>query len=458
MACKIFISEDSDEEVGDGTRQVDIISQLERVPHAIKEIFLHFDIAMVFEAVNVSTTWKRLITSLNILQCVWQEKLNTSSTWRILSARMEHLQPQLWDRMKKGDVSSYKEACRYVEANIRQISQSPIQNFNFLSLLNEDFPPVIRMNDKYLFIGGKSKVEIFNRWTRQLVKDLACPGRVCNMQLNERFLVVQLHSRNGDQIDVYDVQKLEYIQTLETNRNSFKIKFSLGSDFLFICGESIQFEHFIHVYCVHRWNPSEAQFVRETETEGRLKVDFVHDSYMFIYVDDKYLVVDFIIRAENLRLVKVFSLETMQLVRERKFHDNNGENFLNLNFIRNEYHDGGIVVRTCADGQPSCVALWDVDKDTVRPIAGHPSKFDYSLTMTRHPFQIAVEKRENQLQLLLVQRGQPTRNSVIDMPSQFCVNTQHYFFPPSFYFDGVQLIAYCFSHGRWGIMIADLVG
>ena len=97
----------------------------------------------------------------------------------------------------------------------------------------------------------------------------------------------------------------------------------------------------------------------------------------------------------------------MQLVRESKFH----ANFAN---IRKEYHDGGIVVETYpAEGQPSCVALWDVDKETVQLIVDHPSQFDYPFKMTHHPFQIVVKERQNPQKLLLVKCGQPTRNSVV---------------------------------------------
>jgi len=41
---------------------------------------------------------------------------------------MEHIRPQLSDRMKEGDASSYQEACLYVEGNIRQISQPVMKN------------------------------------------------------------------------------------------------------------------------------------------------------------------------------------------------------------------------------------------------------------------------------------------------------------------------------------------
>jgi len=167
MACKIFKSEDCNTEVGDGTRQVDIISQLEGVPHVLEEIFFHVDVATVCESVKVSTTWKRLINSLGVF--VWKKNLKMSPTWRTLAVRMEHLQPQLWDRMKKGDATSYRGACRYVEGNIRQISQSATKNFNFKAVHEGEYR-VIRMNDKYVFIGGRSKVVILNRWTRQLVK------------------------------------------------------------------------------------------------------------------------------------------------------------------------------------------------------------------------------------------------------------------------------------------------
>ena len=76
---------------------MDIISQLEGVPHAIEEIFLHVDTATLCESVvKVSTTWKRLITSLKIKwKRVWKKNMRMSLHWRTLSARMEQLQPKL---------------------------------------------------------------------------------------------------------------------------------------------------------------------------------------------------------------------------------------------------------------------------------------------------------------------------------------------------------------------------
>ena len=148
MACKRFKCEDCNAK----SRQVDIISQLEGVSHVLEEIFFHVDAATVCESVKVSTTWKRLINSLNLWKCVWKKNLKMLPTWRTLAVRMEHLQPQLWDRMKKGDASSYQGACRYVEGNIRQISQSAKKNLNFKAVHKVDCGSVVRMNDKYIFI------------------------------------------------------------------------------------------------------------------------------------------------------------------------------------------------------------------------------------------------------------------------------------------------------------------
>jgi len=463
MACKRFKSEDCNAEVGDGTGQVDIISQLEGVSHVLEEIFFHVDVATVCESVKVSTTWKRLINSLGVF--VWKKNLKMSPTWRTLAVRMEHLQPQLWDRMNKGDASSYREACRYVEDNIRQISQSATKNFNFKAV-HKGEATFIRMNDKYVFFGARSKVVILNRWTRQPVKDFVCCGGVYNMQLNERFLVVQL----TDEMVIYDVQRLERIQTLGRREPHYRMIFGLGSDVIFIgephynakfgLGSVVNFigkPPFLwqqpndYKFEVHRWNASAARFVRDTETEDRLKVIDAYNAFMYIYVDDKYLILDFDIGVDNSRLIKVFSLETMQLLRERKF------DFMLSKRIRKEYHDGGIVVRTLpTDGQPSCVALWDVDKDTVQPISDHPNQFFHSFTMTHHPFQIVVEEREDHDQLLLVQRGQPTGNSFIDMPSRLCV-PQDLLNHNGMCFDGVQMIAQSYGESI-RLMMADLVG
>ena len=450
-ASKRLKSEDPNAEIGDGARRIDVISQLEGVSHVLEEIFFHVDAATVCESVKVSTTWKRLINSLDVF--VWKKNLKMSPTWRTLSARMEHSQPQLWDRMKKGDASSYREAFRYVEGNVRQIAQSTV-NINFQTLLNLDRNnSVIMMSDQYVFIGGSSKVVILNRWTRKVVIDFVCRGHVIDMQLNERFLVLiyKCSSTVYHKIDVYDVRNLEYVQTLGTNSFDYETKFSLGSDVIFIV--HCRWDHLY--FGVQRWDPAAARFVRDPETEGRLNVQSEDTFFRYhckgIYVDDKYLIVDSIIKADETRLIKVFSLETMQLVRERKFYDHLD--------IRKEYHDGAIVVRTFpADGQPSRVALWDVDKGTVQPIADHPSQFVYSFNLAHHPFQIVMISKRRRCQLLLVQRGQPT---LMDIPSQYLVLMPDFkIYLQHLHFDGVQMVAlfHDMKNKRWEIMMADLVG
>ena len=462
LACKRIKTEDSDEEVGDGTRRVDIISQLERVPNVLEEIFLHLDIATVCECVIVSTTWKRLITSRSLWKnlFLWREHLRVSSTWRTFSARMEYSQPQLWNRMKIGDSSSYREACQYVQGNIQQIPQFTVKDFNFQVLPNRTCKPMvtnIRLNEKHVFIGGDSGVRIFNRWTRELVKVFHRNfGFVNDMQLNERFLVVQFTKR----IDVYDVQKLVHIQPLENKKNKknfdfLETKFVQGLDHRIVVISNTSMNPTNLMFEVHRWNLSAARFFRDPGTEHRLKVDdlsiFPH---VYLHVDEKYLIVDF--PADNKpgkadRRIKVLSLETMQLVIERQFVDYG-------NRIRSEYHDGGIVVKTCTtDGQPY-VALWDVDKDTVQPIADHPSQFEDSFAMAHHPFQIVLEKKEDSQQLLLVRRCERTRNCVIAMSPQRWVDpsSDFHFSHTTTYFDGLQMITESYD-GRIEVVMADLI-
>ena len=450
MAYQRLKSEDSDKENADGTRQMDIISQLEGVPHVLEDIFLHLDTATDLETVKVSTTWKRLFSSLNLWKCVWMKNMRMSSTWKNLSARMEQL---------RGGASSYQEACRYVQGNIRRISQSRMKNINFRALADENgavnsIASVIRTNDKYVFIGDDCKVRIVDRWTRKRIKDLVCHfGHVTDLQVNDRFLVVQLHSENVgyDQVDVYDAQKLTHIQTIETNKMnpwSFGTKLALGSDVLVISEISKPLVHLMfHFY---RWNPSAARFV----TEDRLTVDYLSANSR-IYVNEKYLIVDSSLwGAGQVRLIQVFSLETMQLVRERQFADSQHDGVFKHS-IRKEYHDGAMVVQT-----QSCVALWDVDKDTLQPMADHPKQFQYSFAMAHHPFQIVVEKIENPQQLLLVPSGRPTKNSLIAVPSQCCVHSPDFdLYYELFYFDGLQMLTDSQHRSmlRYEIVIADLV-
>jgi len=470
---------------------MDVISRLEGFPYVLENIFQYFDTATVLVTENVSRTWKRLITSLNLWKCVWKTNVRMSLTWKTLSVRMEDLQPQLWHRMKKDNASSYREACQYMEENFRQISQSSKKNLHLQALKNEDEDEddedecsehIYRLNEKYVFISLASRVRIFNRWTKQLVKEFLCHiGQVVDMQLTERFLAVQRYSRtvSYDQIDVYDVLKLVHIQTLKIERNQKKLvgswatKFGLGSDVLVF---SRAFRHEDHLMIrVHRWNPSAARFICDTETEHRLEADFsdykrfVHLDIMYdFYVDDKYLIFDFdsVLREDMVRRIQVLSLETMQPVRERQFADG-----VYRGNIRKEYHDGGIVVQSCtADGLP-CVALWDVDMDTVQPIADHPKRFDYSFAMAHHRFQVVVVEKRGLLmqsllmqsllmQSLLIQRGQPTSNSVVAIPSE-CSFYDLNFNCRHFYYDGLQMLAE--SHfnefdQKCEVFIVDLIG
>ena len=80
---------------------MDIISQLKGFPDVLEKIFLHLDVATISESEKVSPKWKRLITSLNIWMCVWNKNMKRSSSWKTLSVRMEHIQPQLSEQMKE---------------------------------------------------------------------------------------------------------------------------------------------------------------------------------------------------------------------------------------------------------------------------------------------------------------------------------------------------------------------
>jgi len=458
---------------------MDFISRLEGFPDVLEKIFVNLDIATISETEKVSTTWMRLITSLDIWKCVWKTNMRRVQRWKTLSVRMEHVQPQLAERLNKGSASSYREACLFVDGNFQQISQSVERNVTLRALKNEDEDEYanshrlvtsdFRINDVYAFVGLNSSLRIFNRWTKQLVKEINTYVSVEEMQLNERFFVVLLGSvqLSGFRIEVYDVQELVLIQafTIEKNDRKSHMKLGLGSDVLVFTTEfkeiDLGFKESGHLMIhVHRWNPSAAQFVSESET----KLEVGTFDYQ-LYVHGKYLIFDFYFNVDiqfdmNMKIqlpinmdtknqILVYSLETMELVRERQFIN------LRMGAIQKEYFDGGIVVKVCnADGQP-CVAFWDVILDTLQPIAEHPEQFVRSFAMAHHPFQIAVfEPNEKQIKLSLIQRGQLTGNPVIPMPSECTFFHRRPFHPYQFYYDGVQM----FARSLHEIRVADLVG
>merc|ERR1712071_66731 len=129
-------------------------------------------------------------------------------------------------------------------------------------------------------------------------------------------------------------------QTLQIKKIPNEIaSLGLGSEVLIYSRILLQDNEFI--INVNRWNLSGAQFVSDTETEHQLEVDSVTNCG--IYIDEKYLIFDLECQLDgedeefDVRLFKVYSLETMQLVRERHFVDDDA-----TTLIRNEYHDGGI--------------------------------------------------------------------------------------------------------------------
>ena len=456
--------------VGDGNERLDIISHMERMPHALEEILGHVDRTTLMETVAVSTTWKRLITATTVWKCCeqWRRNVIEKPTWKILGASMEHFRPKLLDRIMNESASSYVEACQYVKENLRQILQLNLNNrvrdplkVTFASLKTK-VDGVFRVNEKCVYTVGWASVEIFNRWTGRIVGVLeeVRLGRnswatVEDMQLNERVLAVKFerHNLDGDyEIEVYDLENLRRIQivscqTTALNDHILTTSFCLGANVL------ITYEWYRDLQSliirVHRWNPVSAQFDIGPQDQHRIQEFSTIDQFTHskIYVDTNYLIVD--LKNDTARLIRVFNLKTMQQVGERQFTDNP--------HIKKEYHDGGIVVQTCTANGQLCIAHWDVDKDTVEPIADHPIQFEYSFAMCYHPYQVVIENMTNQPQCFLVKQRRPSSNSStnctsLSIPSKFTfpmpdpimtvfrecfISRQDGIF---LYFDGVQLL------------------
>ena len=364
------------------------------------------------------------------MKCIEQTSMR-----RILSACTELLGPRVLDRMRKERVELF-------QLNVKKSFALETHNYDAL----------FRVNGKCVYVTEEKETKIYNRWTRRSVKRLKGLKKnpwsyVMDVQLNERLIAVQAQHQSGScSIEIYDLENLNHIQTVASEYFSY---FCLGSNVLITCERSVQDDQSL-IMRVYRWNPFSVQFV-DMETQRLLAGRYPCSR---IYVDRKYLIVD--LRTNNDRLIQVFNLETLQQVRERRFTWNH--------HIRREYSDGGIVVET-----QDCIALWDVDKDIVEPIADHPSDFYYSFAMSYHPYQIVIDHNtKNQLGFLKRPSSNSSTNSTLvpPIPPKMTIPCEVDGCPSDVrgghfcYFDGVQLVyrAEKVKSSSKTLHIVDMVG
>ena len=443
MACKPENSEQTD-----GNERLDIISHLEEIPLVLEAILRHVDCTTLFKTVFVSKTWERLITNSTI----WK-RFQQTPVGKILCAGKENLGPKVLDRMgkrKKG--SAPKSAiiclflCKFLKEQIFPLNFKNPDRHPLKVTFSNELATMLVVNEKYLYIPRRRDIKIVNRWTERLVNVLEGPkenpwSRLKDVQLNERVIAVKAKHQSGNcSITVYELEHLNHVQSVEIDSHS---SFCLGSNDLITCADS---SHDVRssTISVYRWHSSSAEFV-EFKTNQLPKLPKLAYYDTLIYVDWKYLIVDLAIGRS--RIIRVFDLETIEKVRERRFT----ENFR----IRRQYSDGAIAVQS---REQDCVALWDVDKDTVEPIADHPTKFVYSFAMNYHPYQIVIDYKTQPLYFL---RRPLSNSSTIPIPknSQNVMNVNNHYGWAWFtcYFDGVQLMYLTRNYSSYDILrIVDI--
>ena len=253
---------------------------------------------------------------------------------KIFLTRMEHREPELFNRIKNKDNSAYQEAVNYVERNIGRIMECSIIDSSFYDTTHYDYGNAswVKVDDRYIYIGfQKGNITILNRWTKQCIKNIDRPniyhkeiGIIC-IELSERHLATKFH--NGT-IVIYDLATFEQTQILHNNSDPYFILGGLG-------------------FCI---TSDILVNLRSSRDETRIVT------------------------------VTAFDMESLKQVKQRTFTE--PYNIL----IKEECHDGIIV-----SFEGNCLVRWNVEKNIVQPITEHSSKqgyeysYSYSARMDHHP-------------------------------------------------------------------------
>lgn len=383
---------------------MDALSRLEGHAHVLDDILRTLSYAALLEAEKVSPLWKRMIRHhyVAIWRGYWHNQLVVSTKWKMLSARLEHTQPELFDRMRAGDVSTYRQVCHHIEQNVGQMLECDLKKHRIYQTSSKHLNlkgRMFRVNESSVFIGAHRKVIIVNRWTAEFVKELDMPfSCAIDLKLNESVLAVKLF---GDSIVFYDLVHYNKIQVVKDLVGDYPYYrgFCLGSDFVATLATSRN-KRALGIN-VRRVNASTRLYGPDIDMTAVAHFDTEFWNEKF-YLDGNFLIVDVFSRDCLTRVIKVFHAATLQQIRERTFRT-----LVWGMTLKQECHRGHIVVNHVTDdyGGPY-LAVWNVEQDTVRPIAQLPplhtkSCFLYSAAMTHYPNQQFVLRKSYQEEVTL---------------------------------------------------------
>jgi len=418
------------------------LSQLRKFPHLLEKIFTALSYKSILEAEKVSPLWEEMLSRSNVWEKLWRH----SPTREILATRLQYLQPELFERVVKGDV---RPAVKYVEENIEQILDLSIKSH--CSIKSSGWNVFkMRVNAKHVYIATYEKIIIVHRWTKQLIKEMSSivESHYCiyDIQLTKLYFVVKLYD---GLILIYNLETYELVQTFNDriDGRSPAHKFGIGGNIL-VNLQSSEDKRYLFIN-FRRFNPSTNKF--NTWVEKRIRARFMSQINPYdveIYFDGKYAIIDVYCKdlsGNPSRVIIAVSLNLMEVVGKRRFPRMTE----NHDIIKRECHNSIILVEnTSADG--AFLAAWNLEKNTVEPVHNPYSiiregRIIFSAAMSCNPscqFILYISDDDNvNMNVFSVEgRGHgknsfEVNNSCERLPILLPLNNQRVT-----YFDGLQLI------------------
>ena len=433
----------------------DPLTRLKACPHLLEQIFAVLNHSGMSNAESVCLPWKRMIHDhyITVWKKKWDRNMALSSFWKTLAARMEYCNQELFDRIKRGELSIYRRACDYMDQKIKRIGKRRVMLQHFFIQPERMFCLFsFRVSERYLYLGLPHIILIINRWTRQLVNQLDIHNfTASDVQLSDRHIGVKLHQ--GD-IVIFDIHTHEQLQMVNNNNESFPCfcDFRFWGDLLVYLVLSDSRNSF--TINLRRFNPTTQLFSPEIERMTVLYFDFEVWSYE-IYLDENRLFVDVYSEHEWGRIITVFDLGSLELIRQRTFSSSPRFG------IKRECNSGVVIVETVSADNETCLGAWNVEKDTVQPISsplvGATFNYSYTAAMNLNPnYQFVIRDNFYGKAKLEVfpstewrcQDDCPTINGISKYLAGVTLFNWH-----KIYFDGVQLI---FTDSNW-VHITDFV-
>ena len=378
----------------------------------------------------------------HILRAIFSRWETSRNVYLTLFARLKYVKPELFDELKKGNLSSYRLARRYIQQNIQQILRFNVWNQSVYKTINSCDCVVFKVDENLLYIAsGDKMISILNRWTRRIVKQLTFESWVTDLQLNDRFLVTK---QMNNVVKVFDLKRFNLVQTLidKTVDNWPFSRLSLGRDLLVVWETAPNLTSF--TANIQRLSSSTGIFDPNIEKKIVINTDSVITSGQ-VYFSNKSLILD-VECGNDSRIISVVDMKSLETVEERTFRSS-------FYKVKRECINDVIIVE-CDSHQNPFVA-WNVVENTMQPIFNLPSLIEesflfYSFSVTHNPnYQIVLRKTRQGKVVMNVVSAKDWRRSNIS----FALNIGSKYFnlvaedfnwynEMTIYYDGMQLITH----------------